>query len=305
MNNARTSPLVIAFALSALLLAGCGQMPEPTPPVPPTVSGSASATPPGTAEAGIATLGDLVARVNAAWPSVTAYRAVFTSTTLAAPLPAATPMATPIGTPVATPLASPVATPRATPISRARNAFIFEREVVLPDQQRQSVSGAGANDHEAIATGGKLYVRGPLTAQIDPGASADAWLQIEPAAVPQGSVLSILLGGLPQPPAAPLAAVPQRLWQQQLRDLGEVDFDGRTCHVYGAADTVAATGTRVDYAIAVDERSIPCYVETSAGGTVQGRDEYRDIDATFEISAPSQATPASVPQALATPAVHD
>jgi hypothetical protein len=38
---------------------------------------------------------------------------------------------------------------------------------------------------------------------------------------------------------------------------------------------------------------------------VQGRDEYRDIDASFAIVAPSAATPVAVPPAMATPAVHE
>jgi hypothetical protein len=289
--------------LSLALLAGCGQMPESVPATaPPSAPSIESATPPpGTAEANIVTLGDLVARVNAAWASVSSYRAIFTSEAAAAPVPPATPIATPVGTPVAT----PIATPLATPIARARETFIFEREVVLPDQQRQEASGIGPNDHEAIATGGKLFVRGPLANQIAPGTAPDLWIEVKPADVPVGSVLSLLLGGLPQPPTAPLASVPERLRSQELRDLGRVEFDGRECQVYGAADTVTATGMRVDYSIAVDERNIPCFIETSAGGVVQGRDEYRDIGASFEIVAPEQATPVSVPAALATPTVRD
>ncbi|MGH2614962.1 MAG: hypothetical protein ACRDJC_06970, partial [Thermomicrobiales bacterium] len=113
-----------------------------------------------------------------------------------------------------------------------------------------------------------------------------------------------LLGGLPETPGAPMASLPERLWPQEVRDLGTVEFDGRECHVYGAADTVQATGMRVDYTIAIDAQDIPCFIETGAGGVTQGRDEYSDLGASFSIAAPA-ATPVSIPPELATPIAHD
>jgi hypothetical protein len=62
---------------------------------------------------------------------------------------------------------------------------------------------------------------------------------------------------------------------------------------------------RVDYTIAIDDGDIPCFIETSAGGVTQGRDEYSDIDGSFTIEPPVAATPVSVPPALATPLPHD
>jgi hypothetical protein len=118
-------------------------------------------------------------------------------------------------------------------------------------------------------------------------------------------MLSRLLGGLPETPAAPLASLPERLLPQLIREMGAVEHDGRECRVYGAADTVPATGMRVDYTIAVDDRDIPCFIETGAGGVVQGRDEYTDIDASLTIEPPPAATPVSVPPVLATPLAHD
>ena len=58
---------------------------------------------------------------------------------------------------------------------------------------------------------------------------------------------------------------------------------------------------RVDYTIAVDDRDVPCFIETSVGGVTQGRDEYSDINASLIIEPPLAATPVSVPPALATP----
>jgi len=177
--------------------------------------------------------------------------------------------------------------------------------VVLPDRQRQEVRGLGENDHEAIAVGDRIYVRGPLVEQIAPGAPEDVWIVVDPSTMPAGSMLSRLLGGLPNVPAAPLAALPPRLLPQVIREMGTVDLEDRECRVYGAADTVPATGMRVDYTIAVDDRDIPCFIETSAGGATQGRDEYSDIDGSFTIEPPPAATPVSVPPALATPLAHD
>jgi hypothetical protein len=118
-------------------------------------------------------------------------------------------------------------------------------------------------------------------------------------------MLSRLLGGLPEVPGAPLATLPQRLLPQVIREMDTVEFDGRECRVYGAADTVQATGMRVDYTIAVDDRDLPCFIETGTGGVTQGRDEYSDIDGSFTVEPPAAATPVSVPAALATPLAHD
>jgi hypothetical protein len=198
-----------------------------------------------------------------------------------------------------------MATPGATPVARPREAFVSIREVVLPDRQRQDLRGLGENDHEAIAIGDQLYVRGPLVQQIAPGTPEDVWIVVDPTTLPEGSVLSRLLGGLPEIPAAPLASLPERLFPQLIRETGVVEHDGRECTAYGAADTVAATGMRVDYTIAVDEQDIPCFIETGAGGETLGRAEYSNIDAALTIEPPPAATPVSVPPALATPLPHD
>jgi hypothetical protein len=179
------------------------------------------------------------------------------------------------------------------------------REVVLPDRQRQEVTGRGADDHEAIAIGDELYIRGPLVARIAPGASPEDWISIAAADLPDDSELARLLCGLPHLPGAPLAAIPERLLSQEVRELGEVEHDGRACQSFGAADTVAATGMRVDYTIAIDGAFLPCFIEVSAGGETQGRTEYGDFDVELAIEAPAAATPVPIAPALATPAVRD
>ncbi|MCC7022372.1 MAG: hypothetical protein IT338_06075 [Thermomicrobiales bacterium] len=291
-------------ALLLVTLAACGPMPEPAPPTaPPTVAPPVSSTPPpGTAAPTTPTLGELSARVGIAWAGVTSYELTFTGSGMIVPPLAATPVgASAAGTPVA----SPVATPGATPVARQGSAVTTVRQVILPDRQRQVVSGHGDQDYEAIAAGGRIFVRGPLARQIAPGADAESWIAIDPSRLAADSTLSLLLGGLPAIPPAPLAQIPERLASQELRDLGTIDFDGRTCRVYGAVDTAATTGMRVDRSIAIDAQDIPCFIETSTGGSVQAREEFRAIDAAPAIEAPSRATPVAVPPALATPVVRD
>jgi hypothetical protein len=296
------SPVIVAVVLLAIL-AGCGPMPEATPTTTPETAPPSEerVATPGTSAAAELTLGELAERVDAAWPAIRSYRITFTGSTSAM----ATGLRTPVARPVATPGATPLATPGATPVARPRGTFVSIREVIVPDRQRQDVRGLGANDHEAIAIGDRLYVRGPLVEQIAPGTPEDVWIVVDPSTLPEGSMLSRLLGGLPEVPGAPLATLPQRLLPQVIREMDTVEFDGRECRVYGAADTVQATGMRVDYTIAVDDRDLPCFIETGTGGVTQGRDEYSDIDGSFTIEPPAAATPVSVPAALATPLAHD
>ena len=286
-----------------IVLAGCGPMPETTPTAPPDTTPptlDTTATPATPASEGL-TLGDLAQRVSAAWSAVNSYRVTFTGSTVV--MPAA--LGTPVAEPLATPGAAPVATPGATPVAPTRQAVVSIREVVLPDRQRQEVTGLGADDHEAVAIGNELFVRGPLVEQIAPGTPSDVWIHIDSAAIPERAVISRILGGLPQLPGAPLASLPERLLPQTVREINTVEHDGRECRVYGAADTVQETGMRVDYSIAIDDRDIPCFIETSAGGLPQGRVEYTDVDASLTIESPIAATPVSVPSALTTPLARD
>jgi hypothetical protein len=255
------------------------------------VTGSPVA-PAGTASPQV-TLGELAARSKEAWSAVRSFRVTFRGETRTV-----APMATPAG-------ATPVASPLASPVSPVTTSFVSVRDVVLPDQQRQSVTGLGETDHEAIVSGERLFVRGPLARQLDPAAPPDAWVAIDPATLPEGSALSILLGGLPAAPGAPLSSLPERLSPQVVRHLDTVTFDGRECDIYGAADTIPTTGSRVDYAIALDQRDLPCFIETSAAGLTHGRDEFTEINAALTIATPSAATPVRVPPMLASPFPHD
>ena len=297
MTRSRHPQWIVSLIALVTIVSACGQMPgaeTPTPVIEP--SPAATSAPAGTAVPEV-TLGDLANRSNEAWSGVRSFRIRFTGRAGTVSGPAATPASGAAATPGAVPIASPGATPMA--------AFVSVRDVMLPDEQRQTVSGLGETDHEAIVSGDRLYLRGPLVRQIFPGMPADAWIAIDPNAVPEESALSHLLGGLPAVPAAPLSSLPERLWPQVVRDLGTVAFDQRQCEVFGAADTIPTTGSRIDYTIALDQSGLPCFIETSAGGVSIGRDEYLDINAPLTIGTPAAATPVSVPPALTSPVPRD
>lgn len=295
MTNSRWRRFALA-ALAVILLPACGAMPEPAPPTEPP-SAPPAVTTPESSEATASpvaalTLGELADRVNTAWADVESFQITSTSQGLA--------LAEQPGTPVA----SPVATPGATPISRQTVEIVFARDVVLPDQQRQGVSGIGAEDHEAIVSGDTIFLRGPLADEVAPGTPPDTWISVTADDVPAGSVLAHALGGLPALPPAPLAGLQERLLTQEVRELGSEEFEGRDCHLFGAANTVTTTGTRVDYTIAIDDDDLPCFIETSSGGVILNRSEFRDINHVLAIATPA-ATPVGVPPAMATPAIHD
>ena len=282
----------VATVLLPLILAGCGAMPEATPtPAPPAAETPPAevATPAATAVARL-TLGELAARVNTAWEDVESYRMVSVGT--APPSPGATPVA------------AAEATPGATPVSRP-GEIRATRDVILPSIQQLTVAGWGANDFEAIADGDTIYLRGPLAAQIDPGAGAETWGTVRAAEVPEHSQIANLLGGLPAIPMPPFAGIEERLAPQEVRDLGAVESGGRTCQTYGAADTKLTTGQRVDYVFGIDDDDLPCFIETRSGTTVLGHQEYSLFNEVPAPDLPAAATPVAIPDLMATPVHHD
>lgn len=313
------APRVAAFALSLALFAGCGQTPPPaTPTVPSGPAGGDSVGVPGdaTINQGIpnvspepkppkTTLGDLAARMDAAWTGVRSFRAVHTGAEAAMPLSrqpaAAPPAAFPVAatTPGATPTGSPTA---ATPVAAA-GPQRTELEVVRPDRVRQVVTGTGDYDHEAIVAGDRVYLRGPLASIVVPGASPEAWVVMPASALAAAAGAednpAALLAALLTPPPSPLANLPPNLLPQEPRDLGAVEIDGRTCRAWGAANTTR-TGERLDITIAIDGDGLPCSIETRKGTEVQGAIIWEAFGEDFDIEPPDAATPVAAPAATPT-----
>lgn len=282
----------IVTILLPLALAGCGAMPEAAPTSVPPAAETAPAgvsTPAATAEAAL-TLGDLAQRVDAAWANVESYRVV--SVVTAPPAPRATPVG------------AAAATPGATPVSTSAQVTAT-RDVLLPNTQHMTVTGWGENDFEAISDGKTIYLRGPLARQIDPGAGPDAWITLRAEDVPADSQLANLLGGMPALPMPPFAGIEERLAPQEVRDLGPADVAGRTCQTYGAADTKLTTGQRLDFIFGLDGDDLPCFIETRAGTTTYGHEEFSLFNEVPAMEVPAAATPVAVPGALATPVHHD
>src|SRR4051794_15425658 len=99
---------VASLLILSLGLTACGQEPPPAPPQ--ATSASISQTPASsTATAGTpsttqVTLGNLATRVEAAWPTLHAYRSTFTGATVISLNPAASPISQVAATPGATPV---------------------------------------------------------------------------------------------------------------------------------------------------------------------------------------------------------
>lgn len=279
--------------LLPLAIAGCGAMPEATPTsVPSAVETKTSgvATPAATAAARL-TLGDLANRVDAAWANVESYRVVRTGA--AAPIPTDDHDHPATATPAA-----------ATPVSDP-GQFFATRDVILPDVQHMTVTGLGENDFEAISNGATIFVRGPLTHQIDPLVSSESWVSIDPAMLPEGSLLANLLGGMPAMPAPPFTGITERLAPQEVREMGPAEVGGRTCQTYGAADTKLTTGQRVDYIFGIDANDLPCFIETRAGTTTYGHEEFSLFNEVPAPELPRSATPVAIPAVMASPVHHD
>lgn len=293
--NWRTTCRLFATAVALAALAGCGAMPDPGTPQPP----AADLGQPGDATTGggvpnvddaatrppSLTLGTLSDRMSAAMGGITSYRATF------------------VGSGADALREAREAGTAATPVGAGRGPFTVSREFIAPDRQRQVLTGAGSDDHEAILIGPALYVRGPLAASIDPSAGPDDWLALPIDAIDPETPGGAALSGLLSPPRSPLADIGENLRPQAVRDLGPRTVEGRACRVWGAADTTPI-GTRLDIAIAVDGDNLPCLLETRMGADLVSSVTYDRFGAVEPIEAPASATAVAAPVA-ATPVGRD
>lgn len=292
-GGGRRGPLAAVVIALPLLLAACGQE-EPPPEATavataaattaPTVEestpeggigpgGSPAASPASSpAESGALTLGALVDRVDRAWAGVGSYRARFVAVRTG-------------GTPAA------VASPGA-----GGGVSDVVREVVRPDRQRQVVRTTDGAETEAVAVGGRLWVRGALARELRPEAAADAWVEVDPAVPGAGEAVA----GLLAPATSPLAGLPENLRPQEVRSLGPIEVDGRTCQGYGAAGTTPL-GARIDYTILLGPDDLPCAIESRSGQT-EGREVFEAYGESLSIEPPAAALAPASPAPGATPA---
>lgn len=158
------------------MLVSCGtESPDPTPATEPPATTIPTLSP------GALTVGDLLARVDAAWPAVVSMRTTFWSTEKF-PLQSA-------GTPPAT-------------------GLVTVEEVRLPADRRLTTTTDGVVTDEQIAMGRRIFMKGSIVpAAIAPMVDAETWVEVDPAGAGSDSPVAPQIAYLLAPIAAPFANV--------------------------------------------------------------------------------------------------
>lgn len=212
--------------LIALLLASCSN--DSTDSAPASVP-TATAVP--TLPADALTVGQLLARVEAAWPSVVSMRTTFWSTG-----------ATAGGTP-------------------PPSGMVTVEEVSLPAGRRLVVMNDGMVTDEQIAVDGRIYMKGALVpTAIAPMIDSETWVEVDPAAVGTGSPVSMQIGYLLSPIVSPFADVSDETTGLLATPGGNVTINGRSCDVFTFGDPDG-----ISYELALDAGNLPCRFVQSAG----------------------------------------
>lgn len=250
----RFTPILVL----AVFLTACGAgNPEPTPE--PTNPPAPTAAP------GELSVGDLVDRVNAAWPQVRSLRA----TSMSGPVP--------------------TDGPDSTPASGVQSSI---EEAVAPDTRRIVRMTDGAITDEQIWVNGTVYMWGVFVANaVAPEVGDQVWVTVDPTIVPAESPVGRQLSYLTRPLDSPFTAMTDDLRAQPAQEAGEVEVGGRVCRGYTFADSTAS-GTRIDYELALDDAGLPCQLVRRAGG-FQDSSVFEVNVAGLQIVAPDAPTPVS------------
>jgi hypothetical protein len=224
-------PLVPAFLLSALLLVSCSsgssdptQTPEPTATMAPTLPPDAI------------TVGDLVARVEAAWPQVVSMRTTFRSAELST-----------AGTPAA-------------------DSVVTIEEVVMPSDRHVVQEIDGEVTDEQLVVDGRVYMKGTLVpAAIAPQVDANTWVEVDPAAASSDSPAAMQVAYLLSPVVSPFAGVSTETRGMLATPIGDIVVDGRTCQGFTFGDS-AGGEEGISYELTLDEQNLPCRLIQTAGG---------------------------------------
>ncbi|HVL25444.1 MAG TPA: hypothetical protein VM450_15250 [Thermomicrobiales bacterium] len=246
---------VLSLLAVAVLLTACGGGgdPEPTP----------TPAPPPTAAPGALTVGDLLARVDAAWPQVTSMRVTST--------------------------AGPVPTDDATVTSGVETTI---EETVAPDSRRIVRQTDGATTDEQVYVGGTVYMYGAFVAgAVAPEVGPGTWITVDPAAVPDDTPVGYQLSYLMRPQGAPFGSISAGMRARPVTDAGQAQVGGRICRVYSFIDATDM-GDRVEYELALDEHDLPCQLVQRAGG-FQNSSVFEVNVPGLTIVAPDAPTPVS------------
>lgn len=252
----RTFMLICA----AVLLVACGSgsarnsEPEPTATVPPLA----------TAEPGELTVGELLNRVDAAWPDVTSMRMSSTS--------------------------GPV--PTDVPATKAAGTMITYEEWSAPNNRRIVEELDGAVINEQVFVDGRVFMWGLFVAtSVAPEVGPATWVTVDPSVIPQDTPVGYRVTYLTRDSGSPLGSFTEQMRQRPAKESGQVQVGGRTCTVYTFADSTRL-GERIDYELALDENDFPCQSVQRAGG-FQNSIVFEINDPGIEILAPDTPTPVS------------
>lgn len=236
-TNARRRPiffasiaLVLTLTLSACSVTGSD---DATPTPEPT----ATEIPIPTLEPGQESVGDLLDRIDAATLAVVSVRKVEWSSQTGDSL----------GTPAPTDV-------------------VYTEETIAPASRRVVTTQGATTTDEQLWVNGTTYFKGSSVASyIAPYLGTGSWVQVDPAGVPETSTAGQNVAYLTAPIGAVYGTVSDDMRRRGITEGGTIEVSGRTCTVYTFVDTTSS-GQKIDYALSVDEKNLPCSLVQSASG---------------------------------------
>lgn len=245
----------LPFVLSAILmLTACSTgSDDPEPTAEPTATIVPTLPP------GAMTVGDVIASVDAEWPTITSYRATSWSTEGAN-------------------LSAPVA-----------SSPVTVEEVVLPSNRHIMQLTDGVVVDEQLLVDGRVYMKGAIVpAAIAPMMDTNTWIEVDPAAATSDTPIAMQVAYLTSPIVSPFAGVSTETRGLQAVPIDDVQVEGRTCRAFSFG-TESEGGLRFE--ISVDEQNLPCrLVQTASGFSSVTVYEFNLPD--LVLAAPTIATPA-------------
>jgi hypothetical protein len=234
----RIAGLVSALFFASLLAACGGDSDSPTPtvvPVAPTSSAPAGGSP-----STAVTVGDLADLMAAAWSGVDTIRQRRSTVTESSG-------------------------PSATPAGQPDSAYMTE--VDASGSKRVVIEVGGAIVGEIVAIGGDIWARGfmPIPLEATGPPFGEGWVAVTPEAVQSDPTATQLVNSMlsPYPPLYSGLSTTER--ERVVEPLGQRDVAGRACEAFRIPATTA-TGEAYDVILTIDDRGLPCAVETIALG---------------------------------------
>lgn len=257
---------ILSLSLIVIVLAGCG--PSGTSTSTDSQDEEAAARDPiPTAEEGELTVGDLINRVNEAWPGVTSMRVTSTS--------------------------GPVPTQSDAASSPQPQGAVTIEEWVAPNKRRIVELVGGTVTNEQIYVNGIVYMWGMFVGtSVAPEAGTQTWVQVDDIdAVPPDTPVGYRVSYITRGPDMPFSSISEGMRKRPARESGTVKVGGRTCTLYTFVDSTQL-GDRIVYELALDDNNLPCQLVQRAGG-FQNSSVYEINEPDIQIIAPDASTPVS------------